>query len=133
MNVEAKSTQFNIQSTAFLGAIAQDRGLFYWNTYDRSVNTKKFIRFLRQLRKRHGKGRFYLYMDNLNVHKANASKAEMEELDIFPMWAPIYSPDYNPIEMMFSKLKGIVKRMRLKDMLKEEGKTFPELLIGATK
>ncbi len=49
------------------------------------------------------------------------------------MWAPIYSPDYNPIEMMFSKLKGIVKRIRLKDMLKEEGKTFPELLIGATK
>ena len=113
MSVEAKSTQFNIQSTAFLGAIAKDKGLFFWNTYDRSVNTTKFIRFLKQLRKKHGEGRFYLYMDNLKVHKSNASIAEMEELNIFPMWAPIYSPDYNPIEMMFAKLKGIVKRMRL--------------------
>ena len=32
-NVEAKSTEFNIQSTAFLGAIAKDKGLFYWNTF----------------------------------------------------------------------------------------------------
>ena len=56
-------------------------------------------------------------MDNLRVHTSIRAGKEMEELDIIPIFAPIYSPDYNPIEMMFSKLKGIVKRQRLKDMI----------------
>ena len=67
-------------------------------------------------------------MDNLRVHTSIRAGKEMEELDIIPIFAPIYSPDYNPIEMMFSKLKGIVKRQRLKDMIEMRRRAFPELL-----
>ena len=76
--------------------------MFYWKTYDRAVKTHHFLLFIRQLRKRHGEGRFNLYMDNLRVHHAKKVLKEMEELDIEPIWAPIYSPDYNPIEFVFS-------------------------------
>ena len=41
-------------------------------------------------------------MDSLRVHTAILVKKEMEELDIEPMYAPIYSPEYNPIELVFS-------------------------------
>ena len=41
-------------------------------------------------------------MNNLRVHWINKSFEAMNELDIEPMWAPVYSPDYNPIEMVFS-------------------------------
>ena len=44
-------------------------------------------------------------MDNLSVHKTKEVKALMDDLDIVPVWAPTYSPDYNPIEFIFSKLK----------------------------
>ena len=82
MNVTVKSSEFNTQSTAFLGVIASGKGMFYWKCYDRSVDGHKFDLFLRQLRKRHGKGRFNLYMDNLRVHKSKQVMETMDELDI---------------------------------------------------
>ena len=41
-------------------------------------------------------------MDNLRVHTSIRSLEVMEELDMEPIWAPKYSPDYNPIEFVFS-------------------------------
>ena len=118
MNVTVKSSEFNTQSTAFLGAIREGHGMFYYKMYDRAVDAHHFTLYLQQLRKRHGDGRFILYMDSLPVHKSKVVMKEMEALDIEPMWAPIYSPQYNPIEMVFSQLKAGAKRLRLQDMLK---------------
>ena len=52
-------------------------------------------------------------MDNLQVHKTVEVKTLMEQYNIEPIFSPAYSPDYNPIEYMFSKLKGMVRKMRL--------------------
>ena len=52
-------------------------------------------------------------MDNLGVHKTPEVKEELERKNIEAIYAPIYSPDYNPIEFCFSKLKFLVKKMRL--------------------
>ena len=87
--------------------------MVHYALYDLAVNTDSFVEFLHQLREKHGDGRFILYMDSLKVHTSNRSWDTYKELNIEPLMAPVYSPDYNPIEMMFSKLKGIVKRMRL--------------------
>ena len=46
MNVTVKSSEFNTQSTAFLGVIREGKGMFYWKTYDRAVKTHTFILFL---------------------------------------------------------------------------------------
>ena len=54
-----------------------------------------------------------MYMDNLAVHKTAAVREEMEKMNIEPVFSPAYSPDYNPIEYIFSKLKGIVRKWRL--------------------
>ena len=59
-------------------------------------------------------------MDSLRVHTSNKSWDRYKELDIEPLMVLVYSPDYNPIEMMFSKLKGIVKRMRLQDIVQQQ-------------
>ena len=67
-------------------------------------------------------------MDSLSVHKSEAARKAYDKLDIEPLFAPIYSPDYNPIEMMFSKLKALVKRLRLQDMVKMRQRRFDELL-----
>jgi transposase len=76
--------------------------------------------FIRNLRKKHGKGPIAIYADNLMVHKCNDAMALYRELDILMIWAPAYSPEYNPIEYIFSKLKGASKKMRLNDMMKDE-------------
>ena len=52
----------------------------------------------------------------------------MQELDFIPCWAPIYSPDYNPIEFYFSILKRLVKRERLQDIVKNRNRKFDEIV-----
>ena len=44
----------------------------------------------------------------------------MDELSIAYIFSPIYSPDYNPIEYVFSIAKKEVKMTRLKAILNEE-------------
>ena len=99
-------------------------GLFYFDLFDRSVDSFKFIKFLKALRKKHGQGDIVLYMDSLPVHKSKYVRPHFEELNIRPLYAPIYSPEYNPIEMMFSKLKRRVKNMRLRDMVQAKKREF---------
>ena len=60
-----------------------------------------------------------IYMDNLRVHMTKAVRETYEKLNIKPIFAPFYSPEYNPIEFVFSILKQKVKKMRLKDMLEK--------------
>ena len=67
-------------------------------------------------------------MDSLRVHNSNLSWNEYWELDIEPIFTPIYSPDYNSIEYVFSILKRIVKRLRLQDMKAERKRTFAKLI-----
>ena len=47
--------------------------------------------------------------DNLNVHKNSAARAAIEAAGARIEPLPPYSPDLNPIEKMWSKLKGILR------------------------
>ena len=112
-NITIGAAEFGIKATAFLGVIGQNKAIFHYHLYPRSVNTERYIIFLKSLRKKHGKGPIILYLDNLNVHKSKDSRKAYDELEIYPIWAPIYSPEMNPIEYVFSGLKSKVKKMRL--------------------
>ena len=70
-------------------------------TFDRSVNTDKYVEFLSALRKKHGKGRFIIYMDSLSVHKSKIAYDMYELFNIETILAPVYSLEYNPIELFF--------------------------------
>jgi transposase len=49
-------------------------------------------------------------MDNLPAHKGNAVKAAIEATGARLMFLPPYSPDLNPIEQAFSKLKTLFRK-----------------------
>ena len=50
-------------------------------------------------------------MDNLPAHKVAAAKAAIKERGAWLLFLPPYSPDLNPIELAFSKLKAHMKRL----------------------
>ena len=50
-------------------------------------------------------------MDNLSAHKSAAITRLIEEAGATLWYLPPYSPDYNPIEQMWSKVKAILKRV----------------------
>ncbi len=49
-------------------------------------------------------------MDNLRVHDSRAAEAAVEHAGAREVRLPPYSPDYNPIEEMWSKLKARLRR-----------------------
>jgi len=50
-------------------------------------------------------------MDNLPTHKMAAAKKAIQNRGAWPLFLPSYSPDLNPIELAFSKLKAHLKRL----------------------
>ena len=47
--------------------------------------------------------------DNLNVHKNAAANAAIKARGAELRFLPAYSPDFNPIEMLFAKIKALVR------------------------
>ena len=51
-------------------------------------------------------------MDNLNVHRAAAVRQRIEARQCQLVFLPSYSPDFNPLEEAFSKLKSYLRRAK---------------------
>ncbi len=49
-------------------------------------------------------------MDNLPAHKADGVRQAIEAADCELLFLPPYSPDFNPIENAFSKLKALLRQ-----------------------
>ena len=49
-------------------------------------------------------------MDNLPAHKVTGIRQAVEAAGAKLLYLPPYSPDFNPIEMAFSKLKAILRK-----------------------
>jgi len=49
-------------------------------------------------------------MDNLGSHKGPAVAAAIEAVGASLLYLPPYSPDFNPIENAFSKLKALLRK-----------------------
>jgi transposase len=50
-------------------------------------------------------------LDNLSVHKQARIRALIEAAACEVLFLPSYSPDFNPIEMAFSKIKAYIRRV----------------------
>lgn len=49
-------------------------------------------------------------MDNLGSHKGTAVRRAIEAAGARPLFLPPYSPDFNPIENAFAKLKALLRK-----------------------
>lgn len=58
-------------------------------------------------------------LDNLPAHKVSGARDAIEATGAMMMFLPPYSPDFNPIEQAFAKLKSILRKAaaRTVDML----------------
>jgi transposase len=50
-------------------------------------------------------------LDNLGAHKGERVRELIESRAASVIFLPAYSPDFNPIEEAFSKIKAILKKM----------------------
>ncbi len=59
-----------------------------------------------------------IVLDNLGAHRASQIEEIAKEHDAKVLWLPPYSPDFSPIEQMWSKLKTHLRKMKARS--KEE-------------
>jgi transposase len=112
--------QFGGTCIAVLAAVSQERGVESVMCFEKSVNKEKFKVFLEELRARNFLDDICLVMDNLRVHHSNDVIDRIDELGFEYVFTPAYSPDFNPIESVFSIFKNKMKRMRIKAIQEEQ-------------
>ena len=54
----------------------------------------------------------WVIMDNLSSHKDQAAREAIEAVGAFVLDLPPYSPDFNPIEKMWSKIKALLRQAK---------------------
>ena len=60
-------------------------------------------------------------MDNLHIHKKQCVKEWWPKLNMQPIWNVSYSPEFNPIEAVFSKVKRQFSCQRLHNLVTKIG------------
>jgi transposase len=51
-------------------------------------------------------------LDNLSSHKVGGVLDPIYERGAFAWFLPVYSPDFNPIEFMWSKVKAVLRKLK---------------------
>jgi len=66
-----------------------------------------------------------LVLDNLSVHKVEGVLRPLWDKGVWIVFLPVYSADLNPIELVWSKMKVMIRKLRTK--------TEEELQVALTK
>ena len=87
--------------------MTEREGITYYQIHPKAITSIEFADFLRKLQRKYRTRRLAILMDNLTVHKSQDIKPLYEQLNIMPIFNVGYSPEFNPIESVFSKVKAI--------------------------
>jgi putative transposase len=96
---------------SLLMAITSSKILNY-NLYDTNINSNIFNIFIDNLIKKEKLKGYTFIMDNVAFHKNKNLISIIESSENYLLFIPPYSPDYNPIENLFSIIKNKVKKQK---------------------
>jgi transposase len=92
-----------------MGAVGLD-GFRGFGTFDFATSGDSFLAYVRKELCPALKPGDIVVMDNLAAHKVKGVREAIEASGASVRYLPPYSPDYNPIEKLWSKLKEAVRR-----------------------
>ena len=118
-NMTVDQAMLDEPTLAMLMGISKEKGHELHMIFDFSVNVTKFKEWLAKLREITGEDRVCLFMDQLSAHTSNQSKEEMKRLGFRFIYNVSYSPDWNPIELVFAKVKQRFRRLRAQKLVGE--------------
>jgi transposase len=97
------------KTTTFVAAFRLD-GLFAPLVVDGALTGDLFVQYVRQELAPQLRSGDILVLDNLPTHKLAGVREAVAARDATVLYLPPYSPDFNPIEQVFSKLKNELRR-----------------------
>jgi len=107
--VVAKVPHGHWKTTTFVGAL-RATGMTAPLVVDGPMNGEVFLAYVRQHLVPTLRPGDTVVMDNLSSHKRTGVREAIEEVGAKLEYLPPYSPDFNPIELAFAKLKAILRK-----------------------
>jgi transposase len=78
--------------------------------FDGPINGAKFTAWVEQSLRPTLRPRDVVVLDNLGSHKGERARRAIRAAGAHALFLPPYSPDLNPIEMLFAKLKTLFRK-----------------------
>jgi transposase len=105
----AKTPHGHWKTLTFIAGLRCD-GLTAPYVIDGAMDGPAFLAYIEQvLAPSLGKGDI-VFMDNLRTHKVDGVAGALRAVGAKVRYLPAYSPDLNPIEMLFAKLKSALRK-----------------------
>jgi len=108
--LRAKVPHGHWKTTTLIAALCTG-GIHCSTVVDGAINADVFEAFVKQVlvpQRRPGDG---VILDNLSSHKRASIRKLIEDAGAILLFLPPYSPDLNPIELIFSKIKQLLRSM----------------------
>lgn len=99
------------RTLTFLAALRSDR-IDAPCVLDGPINGRSFLAYVQQILVPSLKPGDIVVMDNLGSHKGQAVRQAIRQAKAKLFFLPPYSPDLNPIEQAFSKLKTLLRKAK---------------------
>jgi transposase len=107
--LKAKAPYGRWSTMTFLAALRQDRIDAPW-LIDGPINGERFLLYVEAVLAPTLRPHDIVIMDNLGSHKSKAVRAAIRKTGARLFFLPKYSPDLNPIEQVFAKLKHLLRK-----------------------
>ena len=109
----AKTPHGNRNTSTFVAALRHDRLTAPFAVMG-AVDGETFLAYVRDVLAPTLSAGDIVVMDNLGSHKVAGVREAIEAVGARCLYIPPYSPDLNPIEMVFAKIKAILRRKALR-------------------
>ena len=120
-NLSADQEDVYVGYRSALASMTAEQGLCLAHIHDGPVKEPEFCTHINKLRAKSKRRPIALFVDNLWVHKSAKVRELMAKLDIRPIYNVAYSPEFNPIEAVFSKVKRAFGSQRLQNLVTKVG------------
>jgi transposase len=107
--LNAKAPHGHWKTLTFLAALRHDR-IDAPVVLDGPINGAKFLAYVEQCLAPTLQPGDIVILDNLGSHKSPAVRKAIRAAGARVFFLPPYSPDLNPIEQVFAKLKGLLRK-----------------------
>ena len=99
--------------TTVLSSIRLNGSLVY-TTYQGGTTAQRFCEYMKEQLIPSLEKDDVVIMDNMRSHHAKAVKQLLDSSKVTYLYLPPYSPDLNPIEKMWSKLKAFLRKEKIR-------------------
>jgi len=107
--LKAKAPYGHWNTMTFLAALRHDRIVAPW-LLDGPINAERFLVYTEEVLVPTLLPGDVVIMDNLGSHKGKAVRKAIRRAGAHLFFLPKYSPDLNPIEQVFAKLKHLLRK-----------------------